>query len=86
MDVHDTRPRSMDGVLDSGISLNGDTGSSPDSDISAQHLQNQPVSICRYIRVVNNVFSVEVRFSFYLPNFVLDEFGRKLFASRYSFL
>ncbi|XP_037904772.1 guanine nucleotide exchange factor DBS isoform X5 [Hermetia illucens] len=50
MDVHDTRPRSMDGVLDSGISLNGDTGSSPDSDISAQHLQNQPDTEARRLK------------------------------------
>lgn len=33
----------MEGPMDSGISLNGDTISSPDSDNSSQNLQNQSV-------------------------------------------
>lgn len=32
-----TRPHSMEGPMDSGISVSGDTISSPDSDISLQH-------------------------------------------------
>lgn len=41
-----SRPQSMEGPMDSGISLNGDTISSPDSDNSSQHhIQNQSVSI-----------------------------------------
>lgn len=40
--IHDLRPRSMDGAVDSGVSLNGDTGSSPDS---IEHMQNQQVSL-----------------------------------------
>lgn len=45
--IHEFRPRSMDGVIDSSSgSLNGDTtGSSPDS---ASHLQNQQVSQKNY--------------------------------------
>ncbi|KAL5288825.1 MCF2L family protein [Megaselia abdita] len=35
--ISDLRPRSMDGVVDSGISLNGDISSSPDCDL----MQNQ---------------------------------------------
>lgn len=36
----------MEGPMDSGISLNGDTISSPDSDNSSQHhIQNQSVSL-----------------------------------------
>lgn len=38
----------MDGVIDSGVSLNGDTGSSPDN---GEHLQNQQVSqLLNYIK------------------------------------
>lgn len=44
MDGVDSRPHSMEGPMDSGISLNGDTISSPDSDYSSQHIQNQTVS------------------------------------------
>lgn len=33
----DIRPHSMEGPMDSGISVSGDTISSPDSDISLQH-------------------------------------------------
>lgn len=46
MDGIDSRPRSMEGPIDSGISINGDNISSPDSDNSSQHIQNQIVSIC----------------------------------------
>lgn len=46
MDGTGSRPQSMEGPMDSGISLNGDTISSPDSDNSSQHhIQNQSVSI-----------------------------------------
>lgn len=45
MDGIDSRPRSMEGPIDSGISINGDNISSPDSDNSSQHIQNQIVSI-----------------------------------------
>lgn len=38
---HEFRPRSMDGVIDSGVSLNGDTSSCPDTNL---HTQNQQVS------------------------------------------
>lgn len=45
MDSSGSRPQSMEGPMDSGISLNGDTISSPDSDNSSQlHIQNQNVS------------------------------------------
>ncbi|XP_055838288.1 guanine nucleotide exchange factor DBS isoform X2 [Episyrphus balteatus] len=44
--IHDMRPRSMDGVVDSGVSLNGDTGSSPDS----EHMQNQQDSEARRLK------------------------------------
>lgn len=39
--ISDLRPRSMDGVVDSGISLNGDISSSPDCDF----MQNQQVGL-----------------------------------------
>lgn len=39
--THEFRPRSMDGVIDSGVSLNGDTSSCPDTNL---HTQNQQVS------------------------------------------
>lgn len=46
MDELISRPRSMEGPLDSGVSISGDTtGSSPESDNSSQHAQNQSVSI-----------------------------------------
>ncbi|GAB0097511.1 uncharacterized protein DMENIID0001_131520 [Sergentomyia squamirostris] len=41
IDGLESRPRSMEGPPDSGISINGDTGSSPDSDNSSQQSQNQ---------------------------------------------
>ncbi|XP_031630379.1 uncharacterized protein LOC116345285 isoform X1 [Contarinia nasturtii] len=42
VDGSSSRPQSMEGPMDSGISLNGDTISSPDSDNSSQHhIQNQ---------------------------------------------
>lgn len=44
MDGANSRPQSMEGPMDSGISLNGDTISSPDSDNSSQLLQSQSVS------------------------------------------
>lgn len=44
MDGIDSRPRSMEGPIDSGISINGDNISSPDSDNSSQHIQSQIVS------------------------------------------
>lgn len=44
IDGSSSRPQSMEGPMDSGISLNGDTISSPDSDNSSQlHMQNQSV-------------------------------------------
>lgn len=46
IDGSSSRPQSMEGPMDSGISLNGDTISSPDSDNSSQHhIQNQNVRI-----------------------------------------
>lgn len=46
VDGSSSRPQSMEGPMDSGISLNGDTISSPDSDNSSQHhIQNQTVCI-----------------------------------------
>ncbi|XP_017865479.1 PREDICTED: uncharacterized protein LOC108615484 isoform X2 [Drosophila arizonae] len=45
--IHELRPRSMDGVIDSGVSLNGDTGSSPDN---GEHLQNQQDAEARKLK------------------------------------
>ncbi|KAH8413785.1 hypothetical protein KR222_008093 [Zaprionus bogoriensis] len=45
--THEFRPRSMDGVIDSGVSLNGDTGSSPDS---GEHTQNQQDAEARTLK------------------------------------
>lgn len=59
MDKPSSRPQSMEGPMDSGISLNGDTISSPDSDNSSQHLQNQSVS--------NPIYSLEIRQMWLIP-------------------
>lgn len=40
----ETRPRSIEGPPDSGISNSGDIGSSPDSDNSTSNTQSQNVS------------------------------------------
>ncbi|XP_023171660.2 guanine nucleotide exchange factor DBS isoform X6 [Drosophila hydei] len=45
--IHELRPRSMDGVIDSGVSLNGDSGSSPDN---GEHLQNQQDAEARKLK------------------------------------
>lgn len=45
IDGIDSRPRSMDGPLDSGISISGDNISSPDSDTSSLHIQSQSVCL-----------------------------------------
>ncbi|XP_055920856.1 uncharacterized protein LOC129952343 isoform X2 [Eupeodes corollae] len=53
--IHDMRPRSMDGVVDSGVSLNGDTGSSPDS----EHMQNQQDSRLKRGHVLSELLETE---------------------------
>ncbi|XP_065368627.1 uncharacterized protein LOC135961080 isoform X5 [Calliphora vicina] len=45
--IHELRPRSMDGVVDSGVSLNGDSSCGPDS---VDHLQNQQDSEARRLK------------------------------------
>ncbi|XP_070066492.1 uncharacterized protein [Drosophila virilis] len=45
--IHELRPRSMDGVIDSGVSLNGDTGSSPDN---GELIQNQQDAEARKLK------------------------------------
>ncbi|KAM7344256.1 uncharacterized protein ACRADG_011059 isoform 2-T2 [Cochliomyia hominivorax] len=45
--IHELRPRSMDGVVDSGVSLNGDSSCGPDS---GDHLQNQQDSEARRLK------------------------------------
>ncbi|EDW01431.1 GH21435 [Drosophila grimshawi] len=45
--IHDLRPRSMDGVVDSGVSLNGDAGSSPDN---GEQMQNQQDAEARKLK------------------------------------
>ncbi|XP_030369624.1 guanine nucleotide exchange factor DBS isoform X2 [Scaptodrosophila lebanonensis] len=45
--MHELRPRSMDGVVDSGVSLNGDASSSPDS---GEHMQNQQDAEARRLK------------------------------------
>lgn len=69
MDGIDSRPRSMEGPIDSGVSISGDNVSSPDSDNSSQHIQNQIVSTYLPIKPIqcilflrsNNGFQVYIK-------------------------
>ncbi|XP_068144544.1 uncharacterized protein [Drosophila tropicalis] len=45
--IHELRPRSIDGVADSGVSMNGDAGSSPDS---GDHMQTQQDAEARRLK------------------------------------
>lgn len=57
--IHELRPRSMDGVVDSGVSLNGDNGCGSDVGESQQVCNDDTIPVTYLMTIENYPLIVE---------------------------